>query len=198
MHLSTRVRQTDPSCQAGESLQREAGSACGSFAKGGWVTREAPCWPARARAWTATRETFHSPPTPTCPTPLAIVSPSPFPPRTPAAFPTTWSQRVSALLGCSRLPQLPLTQTGGLPLDFRENRIPRSERPAQPSPAHIHSHWHEAPCAATSPSLTSRSEGRPPHCTSWNWFNNKRKKIWVEIKINQQQCFSWTSQSFFF
>lgn len=84
----------------------------------------------------ATWETFHSftfPLHPTThPTPLAIVSslpvsPSPFPPRAPAPSHSISHHLISTCLytpGVFPLPQLPLTQTGGLPLDFRENHIP--------------------------------------------------------------------------
>lgn len=93
--------------------------------------------------------------------------------------------------GVFPLPQLPLTQTGGLPLDFRENRIPRSERPAQPSPVRIGSPYCELPASLCPPSLTSNSEGRPLDSTSWNdMVLNKKKK---EEK-NLQQCFFWTSK----
>lgn len=156
----------------------------------------------------ATWETFHSftppPPQRTPPHwllfPLCLSHPHLFLPaleRRPASISHHLILTRLHAPGVFPLPQLPLTQTGGLPLDFRENRIPRSERPAQPSPARIGSPYCELPASLCPPSLTSNSEGGPLDSTSWNEMTLmvlNKKKTGVKKKKEKQQCFFRTSQ----
>lgn len=87
-----------------------------------------------------------------------------FPPPDLNASPHSWGVPVPVASAA-------LTQTGGLPLDFRENRIPRSERPAQPLAQPVLSLLTvSSPRRRVPPSLTSDSEGGPLDSTSWNEF----------------------------